>query len=329
MTAAIFLKLSDDADDPNASPEEEGGPPLPSSAPPPARPLLEVLPADMRHVLLNRLGPSGRGLLRHVNRATRRAVDDFVGGDYYALFLRAGRAIHLTDLCASVDLLLWSQSQGAPWHKSYWQRAVCCAAARGGHLEALMWARSEGCPPPVDQGDRRGDDSAPSPANEPAWESMAWVARQATGRRPCPWDERTPAAAAKGGHPELLKWAAWRGCPWDERTTAAAAARGDLELLRWVRARGCPWNSEVTRAAAEGGHDQVLDWAAENGCPVDETTYDYLARRGKAEGAVRKDPEDETQEGHNARNTWRSILLDPWMWVDISFSGFLCATMVA
>ena len=50
------------------------------------------------------------------------------------------------------------------------------AAAEGGHLEMLLWARANGCP----------------------------------------WDERSCMGAAEGGHLEVLQWARANGCPWDE-----------------------------------------------------------------------------------------------------------------
>ena len=53
------------------------------------------------------------------------------------------------------------------------------AAAKGGHLEVLKWARANGCP---------------------------WG------------NEKTCTFAAKGGHLAVLKWARENGCPWDERT---------------------------------------------------------------------------------------------------------------
>ena len=75
------------------------------------------------------------------------------------------------------------------------------------------------------------------------------------------------AAAAEGGHLELLRWARENGCPWDEATPAFAAEGGHLELLRWARENGCPWDAETCARAAEGGHLELLRWARANGCP--------------------------------------------------------------
>ena len=59
----------------------------------------------------------------------------------------------------------------------------------GGQLEALKWARANGCP----------------------------------------WDKLTCAGAAKYGQLEVLKWARENGCPWDEHTRELAASKGYVE----------------------------------------------------------------------------------------------------
>jgi hypothetical protein len=48
----------------------------------------------------------------------------------------------------------------------------------------------------------------------------------------------------------VLKWARENGCPWDERTCANAAEGGHLEVLKWARANGCPWDEETCMYAA-------------------------------------------------------------------------------
>ena len=57
------------------------------------------------------------------------------------------------------------------------------------------------------------------------------------------------------------------GCPWDERTCAGAARGGHLDVLQWLRANGCPWDVYTCSYAADGGHLAVLQWAISNGCP--------------------------------------------------------------
>ncbi len=101
--------------------------------------------------------------------------------------------------------------------------------------------------------------------------------------RECPWDERTCANAACGGHLETLKWARANGCWWDERTCWNAAREGHLEVLQWARANGCPWNDMVCAAAAKGGYLAVLQWAHPNGCPWDVWTCAGAAEGGHLE----------------------------------------------
>jgi len=60
---------------------------------------------------------------------------------------------------------------------------TCSAAAEGGHLEVLQWARANGCP----------------------------------------WNELTCTWAAKGGHLEVLQWACANGYPWNMWTCENAA----------------------------------------------------------------------------------------------------------
>jgi hypothetical protein len=38
-------------------------------------------------------------------------------------------------------VLQWARANGCPWDEG-----TCAAAARGGHTEALAWARKKGCP---------------------------------------------------------------------------------------------------------------------------------------------------------------------------------------
>jgi hypothetical protein len=121
-----------------------------------------------------------------------------------------------------LGVLKWAREHGCPWN--VW---TCIKAAEGGHLEVLQWAREHGCP----------------------------------------WNEETCSEAARGGQLEVLRWAREHGCPWNERTCAEAASGGHLELLRWAREHGCPWDKGTCQAAAKGGHLEVLQWAREHGCP--------------------------------------------------------------
>eukprot|EP00605_Chrysophyceae_sp_TOSAG23-4_P002086 GSChrysophyteH1.ASY1.ANO1.2307.1 assembled CDS len=118
---------------------------------------------------------------------------------------------------------------------------TCHAAAEGGHLNVLQWARSQ----------------------DP----------------PCPWDEWTCSDAAGGGHLHVLQWARSQDlpCRWDESTCSDAAKGGHLDVLRWLRSQDppCLWDKYTCRYAAGGGHLDVLQWARSQDppCPWHERTW--------------------------------------------------------
>ena len=108
-----------------------------------------------------------------------------------------------------------------------WDESTYKYAAENGNLEALKWAKENGCP----------------------------------------WDKWTCADAAENGHLKIIKWARENGCPWDKWTCARSAKNGHLEVLKWARENGCPWDEMTCAFAASNGHLEVLKWARENGCP--------------------------------------------------------------
>ncbi|CAM9288055.1 unnamed protein product, partial [Hapterophycus canaliculatus] len=116
------------------------------------------------------------------------------------------------------------------------------------------------------------------------------------------------AAVARTGNLALLKRAREEGCPWNHRTSAAAAEGGHLHVLKWVRGEReqqqqqrrdqkgkkdgdpcsshrplCPWHANTAMAAASGGHLEVLKWLRENGCGWDEYTCHKAASGGHLE----------------------------------------------
>ena len=123
--------------------------------------------------------PGDLGRLRAVSRRMRDAVDA-TGRE-----IKVVRDWHAANL-GYLSLLKDRHTRGVLKSKRY----LCEAAAKGGHLEVLKWARENGCP----------------------------------------WDENTCAYAALGGHLEVMKWARENGCPWDEETCACAARGGHLEI---------------------------------------------------------------------------------------------------
>jgi hypothetical protein len=82
---------------------------------------------------------------------------------------------------------------------------VCEAAAAGGHLAVLQWARQHGC-----TWDKEVCSSAVG-RRAPGNAAMGPPAR-------LPGDEEACSSKAGGSHLAVLQWARQNGCPWDEET---------------------------------------------------------------------------------------------------------------
>jgi hypothetical protein len=160
------------------------------------------------------------------------------------------------DACAAaakgghLDALRWLHSRGCPW-----TRWTCYHAAVGGHLEVLRYAHEHGC--------SWDSYTCSCAANGGHLEVLRYAHEQG-----CPWDVRTCYGAAAGGYLEVLRYTHEHGCPWDSETCRRAAAGGHLEMLRYAHEHGCPWDIETCYCAAAGGHLEVLRYAHEHGCPL-------------------------------------------------------------
>ena len=127
--------------------------------------------------------------------------------------------------------LVWLANRGVSLNGE-----ICADAARGAHLDILIWLRGKGC----------------------SFSSYSIT-----------------AAAASIGNLVILRWLKNIGCPWDEDTCASAAGGGHLDVLKWLRARGCPWDSR-TANRAWGKNSAIFAWVINNGCPyegLDEEVY--------------------------------------------------------
>jgi hypothetical protein len=148
-----------------------------------------------------------------------------------------------------LDAMGWLHSRGCPWDSK-----SCLQAARGGHLEVLRYAHEHGYP------------WASSTCHNAARGGHLEVLRYAH-EHDCPWASATTFCAAMGGHLEMLRYAHEHGCPWTSFTCDRAAAGGYLEVLWYAHEHGCPWDSFTCLCAAAGGHLEVLRYAHEHGCP--------------------------------------------------------------
>ncbi len=91
--------------------------------------------------------------------------------------------------------------------------ADLAAAADGGHLPAVQWLRSRGCP----------------------------------------WDATALEAAAAAGHSELVGWLVEAGCLLTSSVLEAAVREGRIDMAEQLMALGCPISPEVCGAAARRG----------------------------------------------------------------------------
>ena len=184
-------------------------------------------------------------------------------------------------IVTSVPLVDFALDHGWSWPtKTKGQKdryAACTLVATVGNVKVMERARAD----KNEGGTPKNEWGAPTcaaAARGGHLEMLKWL--HAHG---CPWDEETSTLAARGGHLEMLKWARSEGCPWhkDEMCTEAAR-RGHLEVLKWLRAEGCPWNVWTCQGAARGGHLTMLKWLRDpaQGCPWDARTCVAAARNG-------------------------------------------------
>eukprot|EP01044_Picomonas_judraskeda_P018005 COSAG03_NODE_3489_length_1985_cov_662.415164_2_plen_273_part_00 len=175
-------------------------------------------------------------------------------------------------VASSARRLAWARALGsqAPAWVSTWALVTCKNLACVGALDALQWARANGCAWDL------------KTCSEAAYQGHLGVLQWARANG-CEWDAETCGAAALGGHLELLQWARANGCEWDTNTCAFAGFGGHLEVLQWARANGCEWDASTCAFAALGGHLGVLQWARANGCEWDAQTCSRAAWTGNLE----------------------------------------------
>jgi hypothetical protein len=181
------------------------------------------------------------------DRALVKAAHGFGSTDVQSIY----RDVEFQQNCAFKGYLSLLQHIG---DKISVNPGICAAAAKGGNLHVLQWARKNGCP---------WDNRTCSYAAGGGYLHVVQWARENV----CPWDEATCEYAAVSGHLNVLQWARENGCPWDKWTCSGAALRGHLHVLQWARVNGCPWNELTCAYAARYGHLHVLHWARANGCP--------------------------------------------------------------
>ncbi|GFH53376.1 hypothetical protein CTEN210_09852 [Chaetoceros tenuissimus] len=135
----------------------------------------------------------------------------------------------------SLHVLQWLREQ----HNTPWDESTCYKAAETGNIDALKWARENGCP----------------------------------------WDEGTLCAAAKMGHFHIVNYCLENGCPVaDGHVYNKALSNLDipdaLKMIKLLWTFDVPLNGQVCAGAAGYAHIEALKWLRSVACP-----WDLLQRR--------------------------------------------------
>ena len=187
-----------------------------------------------------------------------------------------------------------------------WDKSVCEAAAREGHMAvvAWLWHRvpaafwDEACAlafhadqPQITRWLLHKDLPCPFEPNLPdsAWgqvgsscdsksTTQGWTALGLHCRLPSlgmlaqiPMDPYACREAAASNNMELMVHLRKNRYPWDTRTCNLAAANGHMEMLRWLRSQTqpCPWSAHTSQLAAENDRLDILSWllSQQPACP--------------------------------------------------------------
>jgi hypothetical protein len=203
-------------------------------------------------------------------------------------------------------VLIWAKLNGCPWDAT-----TCSAAAEGGHLEVLQWAR----------GHRHESESLIKELESTITPARPGFATMTRARiETCGWDEGTCEAAAGAGHLEVLQWARANGCSWNCFSASAAAGGGHLAVLQWALGNGCPRghgplaSRAICTEAAAYGHLALLQWARANGCDWGQGVCSAAASGEHLEvreTLVRPCLARETLEPRTVTSPWCRALIGP------------------
>jgi hypothetical protein len=208
---------------------------------------------DWWRVVIGFAGPGRYLQLATVNKSLR---------DHHAAVKFESKTF-LRAMCESTSLCQWAREQGCPWDET-----LCAAAAAGGNLATLKWARGDVAAGAAAASVAQGLNQDPSihlgGGEDSTGGASADISTPLTVRV-CAWDARTAAAAAGGGHLEVLQWACNSGCPVDNTACWAAALGGHLPVMRWLHQQTprCEWqgwdDEDVAAAVTRGDSDPDED----------------------------------------------------------------------
>jgi hypothetical protein len=149
---------------------------------------------------------------------------------------------------------------------------ACAGAAKGGHLAALKYLRSEGC----------------------AWNKhyIACYAAASGSIETAEWLRLQPGieinaevltAAAGASQIAMCEHLLRTGCEWDSDACRKAADKGHLDTLRWLREHGCPWVlGAICADASFNGYTEIFDYVIEQGEVLSAFELTYCLNRAGA-----------------------------------------------
>lgn len=194
--------------------------------------LIDQSPSILNDCILNRLDAGDLAVLKRVNHACRRVVEES----------SLCSELRLKDFCGSLSRVEWARENGG--FQSAQQidppTAVCTWAAEHGSLEALQWMRQNGF--------KCDQHTCSAAARCGDLEILKWL-RQAERTF---FPSHVASAAASSGHIEVLRWLLTESerPPPDEgerppsymsaseaaaaAAAAAAAGAGRIEVLEWL-----------------------------------------------------------------------------------------------
>ncbi len=175
---------------------------------------------DIFWTIMDLLDPTSLAFCRQVSKRWHALVRDRPTAQYR---IRPMYKVEL--LLMSPTLLEWGWKH-APLRV---RRKFCKIAAARGDLQSLQWLRTE---------------------------------------RDAPWDEDVCAAAALGGHLDVLQWARKSGASWNAKVLQNAAKGGHFAAFRWARRERAPWDGKVLRAAAKHGRFEIFRWCFRHRAPT-------------------------------------------------------------
>jgi len=179
---------------------------------------------------------------------------------------------------ANVVKLAFDSNEWTPSGTNSLAESVSEGAGSGGQVEVLRWA--------WDYGLLYARPAALAAARANQGHAIFEMMMMPVHLEPEDMDEMLQdpgvcAAAAGGGHLELLKQLRACGFPWNSDTCAEAIEGGHLAVLQYARAEHCPWSSvALNQAAARPDSIDMMRWMCENGCMLNPEACASAAYNG-------------------------------------------------